>query len=413
MRNVLVICYGVGVTAGAARDLPGVETIDVVDVSPDVVAMSDVIYTADAHPLHDPRVRVHIEDGRQFLQATNRRFNLITGEPPPPRTPGAVNIYTREYFQLMFDRLADGGIATYWLPVGRPDPGTNVNAIVTAFCDVFTDCSLWNATPFDLMLAGTRGPLGSVAEDDFVRPWTTAGLRTRLAEIGLEMPQQVGATFIGDATYLRELTAGARPLIDDYPHRLLPDPGRPSLSDPGYGTNPAVTAHYQATLDPARARRAFETSAFIKQVWPQRLIPASLPYFDHQRTLNTVLWDGGRPLRDVESLHQLLTATPLRTLPLWLMSSDAVTEAIARRHDDGSGGVMYVRGLTALANRDYPGAAEALAAAEQRGVAEPTVRALRAFALALSRRMDEAVSLAPARPGSADELRFWLWLRNN
>ena len=39
------------------------------------------------HPLQDPRVRVHIEDGRQFLQATGRRFDLITGEPPPPRTP--------------------------------------------------------------------------------------------------------------------------------------------------------------------------------------------------------------------------------------------------------------------------------------------------------------------------------------
>ncbi len=412
LRNVLVICYGVGVTAGAARDIPGVETIDVVDVSADVVAMSDVIYPADAHPLHDPRVRVHIEDGRQFLQATERRFDLITGEPPPPRTPGAVNIYTREYFQLMFDRLADGGIATYWLPVGRPDPGTNVNAIVAAFCEVFADCSLWNATPFDLMLAGTRGSLGPVAEDDFVRPWTTAGLRTRLTEIGLELPQQVGATFLGDAAYLRELTKGARPLVDDYPHRLLPNPRQPSLSDPGYGADPAVTAHYQTTLDPARAQRAFESSAFIRRVWPERLIAASLPYFEHQRTLNTVLWDGGRPLRDIESLHQLLTATPLRTLPLWLMSSDSVTEAIARRHDDGSGGVMYVRGLTALANRDYPGASDAFAAAEQRGLTGSPVRALRALALALSRRTDEAIRLAPARHGDDDDRRFWSWLES-
>ena len=262
------------------------------------------------------------------------------------------------------------------------------------------------------MLAGTRGSLGPVAEDDFVRPWTTAGLRTRLTEIGLELPQQVGATFLGDAAYLRELTKGAPPLVDDYPHRLLPNPRQPSLSDPGYGTDPAVTAHYQTTLDPARAQRAFESSAFIRRVWPERLIAASLPYFEHQRILNTVLWDGGRPLRDVESLHRLLTATPLRTLPLWLMSSDSVTEAIARRHDDGSGGVMYVRGLTALANRDYPGASDAFAAAEQRGLADSPVRALRALALALSRRTDEAIRLAPARHGDDDDRRFWSWLES-
>ena len=119
--------------------------------------MSDVIHPAKRTRCATRACALHIEDGRQFLQATPKRFDLITGEPPPPRTPGAVNIYTREYFQLMHDRLAEGGIATYWLPVGRPDPGTNVNAIVRAFCDVFADCSLWNATPFDLMLAGTRG----------------------------------------------------------------------------------------------------------------------------------------------------------------------------------------------------------------------------------------------------------------
>jgi spermidine synthase len=412
LRNVLVICYGVGVTAGAARDIPDVETIDVVDISREVVAMSDVLYAPDAHPLHDQRVRVHVEDGRQFLQATPRRFDLITGEPPPPRTPGAVNIYTREYFQLVFDRLADNGIATYWLPVGRPDPGTNVDAIVAAFCDVFADCSLWNATPYDLMLAGTRGTPASIPEDDFVRPWTVPALRTRLAEIGLELPQQVGATFLGDAAYLRELTADVQPLVDDYPHRLLPNPRRPSLSDPGYGKDPAVTAHYQAVLDPARAKRAFESSSFIRRAWPERVLAATLPYFEHQPTINAVFLEGGRPLREIDTLHRLLTDTPLRTLPLWLMSGDATTEAIARRHDDGSGGVWYVRGLTALANRDYPGAAAAFGEAEQRGLGEATLRPLRAYALALSRRTGEASRLVPAQPGDDDQRRFWLWLRH-
>ena len=99
--------------------------------------MSDVIYAPAAHPLRDPRVRLHIEDGRYFLETTAERFDLITGEPPPPRTPGAVNIYTREYFQLIHDRLAEGGMATYWVPVARPDPGTDVDTIVRAFCDVF------------------------------------------------------------------------------------------------------------------------------------------------------------------------------------------------------------------------------------------------------------------------------------
>lgn len=412
IRNVLVICYGVGVTAGAARDIPGVEAIDVVDVSRDVVAMSDAIYAADAHPLHDPRVSVRIEDGRQFLEATPRRFDLITGEPPPPRTPGAVNIYTREYFQLVYDRLADDGIATYWLPVGRPDPGTNVNAIVTAFCDVFADCSLWNATPFDLMLAGTRGTLGPATEDEFVRPWTNPALRERLAEVGLELPQQIGATFLGDASYLRELAATAPPLVDDYPYRLIPRPEHPSLSHPGYGRDAVVTAQYERALDPMRARAAFESSPLIRRAWPDRVLAATLPYFEHQRAINSVFWDPGRPVRDIDRLHRLLSETPLRTLPLWVMGSDIVTEGVARRHDDGSGGVMYVRGLSALANRDYPGAAAAFTQASRRGLSDAALRPMLAYALALSQRTAEAARLAPAQPAEDEQRQFWLWLRN-
>jgi len=48
-----------------------------------------------------------------------------------------------------------------------------------------------------------------------MRPWTTPALRALLAEVGLELPQQVGATFLGDAAHLRELAAGAHPLVDD------------------------------------------------------------------------------------------------------------------------------------------------------------------------------------------------------
>ena len=410
IEDVLVICYGVGVTAAAALDLPGVESVDVVEISPDVVAMSDVIYPA-GHPLRDPRATLHIEDGRQFLHTTSRRYDLITGEPPPPRTPGAVNIYTREYFQLIHDRLADGGIATYWLPVARPDPGTNVNVIARAFCDVFADCSLWNATPFDLMLAGTRNASGPGSVAAFAQPWRLPALRARLEEIGLELPQQIGATFLGDAAYLRELTADAPALVDNHPRRLRPDPRAPSLSDPGYGTNPQVTALYDAVLDPERARDRFTTSDYVRRLWPGELIEATLPYFDHQRVLNRVMWDGGRPLAQIDDLHRLLIETPLRTLPLWILGSDDVKARIAERGDDGTGAAEYARGLTALARRDYLGAAEEFAGAERRGLLGDAVRPLRVYALCLAGQMDAAAALAQGlSPRTEEERHFWEWL---
>ena len=411
LRRALVVCYGVGVTVGAVTHIPSVGTIDVAEISKDVVAMSDAIYPPDAHPLSDPRVRLHIEDGRFFLQTTTDRYDLITGEPPPPRTPGAVNIYTRDYFQLVHDRLAEGGIATYWVPVARPTPGTDVNTIIRAFCDAFSDCSLWNETPFDLMLMGSRGLTGPRSLEQFNAPWQTPGLESRLREVGFERPEQIGATFVGDAAYLRELTAGTPPLTDDFPERLRPVRGRASLSSPDYGVDAAVTQMYQSAVDPVRARQAFVASPLIRALWPPTLIDRTLPYFDQQAVINRVYWEGGRPVRQIEDLDALLGKTTLRTLPLWVLGSDEVKQRIGETGSDATGDVEFARGLRALSGRDYAGAVRWLDAAHARGWQWSTLRPLLAYALVKSGQSGRARSLAAgATPADADERHFWGWI---
>jgi spermidine synthase len=412
LKRALVVCYGVGVTVGAVTHIPSVQSIDVAEISKDVVAMSDSIYPSGEGPLADPRVRVHIEDGRFFLETTSERFDLITGEPPPPRTPGTVNIYTRDYFQLVHDRLAEGGLATYWVPVARPRPGTDVNTIIHAFCDVFSDCTLWNATPFDLMLVGSRGASGTRTVEQFLAPWQTPVLETRLREVGFERAEQIGATFIADASHLRDLTAAARPLTDDFPQRLRPAPGRPSVSDPGYGVDPAVTRLYQTMLDTGRARKAFEASPFVRRLWPEPLIERTLPYFDVQAAINRVYWEGGNPLRQIGVLDAVLTGSTLRTLPLWMLGSDEVKQRIAEGSRDDSGAVEYAHALRAIIGRDYAGAARWLAAADARGLHAPTVRPLLGYALMRSGQTDAARRLAAvAHPSDDDARHFWSWIQ--
>jgi len=410
LRRVLVICYGVGVTSGAVNDVTSVESIDVAEISRDVVAMSDVIYRAGEHPLHDPRVRLHVEDGRYFLQTTGERFDLITGEPPPPLTPGAVNIYTREYFQLIHERLADGGIATYWLPVARL-AGTDHAAIIRAFCDVFDDCSLWNSTPADLMLMGMRRASGPQPATRFATAWNDPVLGSHLLEAGFERPEQIGATFIGDAAYLRRLTAATAPLTDDYPRRLQV-PAGVSVSDPRRRLDWSGAEFYRDVIDPQRARRAFEASAFVRRLWPEALLKETLPFFEVQGIINRVLTDGANPLRHIEDLHLLLTRTPLQRLPSWLLGLDdhPVLRGIDVLPDDGSGLVEYVRGLRALVARDYLGAAAYLTQSEQRRLRG--VRPLLVYSLCLAGRLDAANQLAQGVDASdADQRHFLAWLR--
>src|SRR5438094_2970577 len=119
-KEVLLLCYGCGVTADAFTRKSTVERIDVADISKEVFALADFYWGINyPNPLRDPRVHAIVQDGRFFLQASAQQYDIISGEPPPPKVSGAVNLYTQEFFSLMRSRLREGGIATFWLPINQ------------------------------------------------------------------------------------------------------------------------------------------------------------------------------------------------------------------------------------------------------------------------------------------------------
>ena len=127
--------------------------------------------------------------------------------------------------------------------------------------------------------------------------------------------------------------------------------------------------------------------------------------------INRVLWDGSRPLQQIDDLHWLLTTTPLRTLPLWMLGSDEVTQRIAQAADERSGATEYMRGLGALAARDARGAAAHFSEAERRDFESAAVRPLLVYSLCLAGDLDSARRLARGvTPRDADGRHFWSWM---
>ena len=86
-RRALLISYGAGSTAQALLSDPQLRELTVVDLSPEILGASPVIHGAD-DPLQDPRVRLIVGDGRQYLRTHRGSFDIITAEPPRPTSPG-------------------------------------------------------------------------------------------------------------------------------------------------------------------------------------------------------------------------------------------------------------------------------------------------------------------------------------
>ena len=415
LKRALLICYGIGNTAKALTDADQLERIDVVDISRDVLETSRVIYPDPAErPLADPRVRVHVEDGRYFLQTTRERFDLITAEPPPPTSAGVVNLYTREYFELMYDRLAEGGIATYWLPLhGLTDVSTK--AILRGFCDAFDDCSLWNGIGTQLMMVGTRNAAGPVSEAHFLRLWRDPRVNVELQRLGLERPEQLGALFIGGAGYLDALTAGVPALVDDNPKLVEAPVSSPEAAD----------RLIASVRDIGAAQARFRESPLIARLWPATVRRASLPFFGVQEVVNAFGY--GAPPVGMPEVHRLLTGTGLRTLVLWLLGSDPDVQQVidaASPDERADPELQFHLGLRRIAERDYGAAAVALERAEASQQRRTEAFGLRVYALCMAGRVDEAARLARARdaenlrargvaPGALDDAElppFWAWM---
>jgi predicted membrane-bound spermidine synthase len=339
VERALLISYGIGSTAKALTDSAGLGRIDVVDLSREVLEMSDIAHPDPAeHPLRDPRVHVTVEDGRYFLKTTKQSWDLITSEPPPPKHAGVVNLYTREYFQLMHDRLAEGGVNTYWLPVHLLT-FRDTQAILRAYCEAFPNCSLWAGIGWSWMLAGIREPARPVTEEEFSRQWRDGDVASEMRTLGIERPEQLPALFMLGAEGLALLTEGVPPLTDDRPKRLGNDlPG------------PDDFARYRRLMRAGETSRAFQESPFIARLLPRGLRDRALPYFELQEMLegSWAVSAAQGPLSErLARVHRIQTHTPLRTLALWNLGSR------------GAGGTKLKRGDRALADRDFA-AAESL-----------------------------------------------------
>jgi predicted membrane-bound spermidine synthase len=385
-RQALLISYGVGSTAKALTDTDSFEAIHVVDISKDVLEMNSLVYPEPSqHPLNDPRVVVHVEDGRYFLQTTREKFDLITGEPPPPPMAGVVNLYTREYFELMRERLNEGGIVTYWLPLHALSEAS-AKAIIRAFCDAFPDASLWHGSREDVMLVGTRNASGPVSVDRFVRQWRQPHVLERMRGLGVEQPEQLGALFVGDIEFLRQLVGEQAALVDDHPKRIIA------------GFSAGAGGLFQSLNDHAAARERFEASALVNDLWPDSLRERTLPFFEYQRIVSELIQLAGHPLgKSIEDLHTVMVNTTLTAPVQWHMGSNVDAQlAFDRLTDEEQTQPLWQYQLAArlMSQRQFSDALEPLRNAEQLPDLTMSARIFRIYALCLGGQIREAQNLA-------------------
>ncbi|MBI4035191.1 MAG: spermidine synthase, partial [Candidatus Chisholmbacteria bacterium] len=116
-RKALIIGPGTGAdVATLLGEHPQIEQVDAVDINPTVVSLGQKLHPN--RPYADPRVRIHITDGRNFLQNSPQKYDLIVFGLPDSLilTSGTGHIrlesflFTQEAFELVKNHLTDTGL---------------------------------------------------------------------------------------------------------------------------------------------------------------------------------------------------------------------------------------------------------------------------------------------------------------
>jgi spermidine synthase len=137
-RQALVVGLGGGATAGAVAQFPGV-SVDVVELSSAVVGGASFFSHINFGLLQRPTVTLRVDDGRNHLLTTRKKYDVVTADIILPHHAGAGALYSREYFELVRNALADGGLVLQW----NGGAGAVYNLILRTFLSVFPHTTLW------------------------------------------------------------------------------------------------------------------------------------------------------------------------------------------------------------------------------------------------------------------------------
>ena len=238
--SALTVAFGMGSSYRTA--LRAGLQVEAAELVPSVPKMFGQFYPDASVVLADPRGRVVIADGRNHVELTARRYDIIVTDPPPPiESSGVSVISSQEYYQAGRNRLNPGGVMMQWVPNGQTVD--EFKAHIRTFRSVFPNVLIaFGPGGYGFLMLGSDAPLALSDEamlevlrrpnvlDDLSSAYdspehTEAGWVARIHSLLWIQGDQV-ARFTGDGPLITD----DRPLPEYFLLRRLFGPPSPQVS---------------------------------------------------------------------------------------------------------------------------------------------------------------------------------------
>ena len=144
-KDVLTFGLGTGETTAclAKHDL---RRIDCVEIAPEVTEIAIKFFShINLGEQLSQKVNIIYMDGKNYLNLTDRKYDIILNDSNVHSTSGSAPLFTKEHFQSALAHLNPGGLFMTKLHL-EGHPKSNFDSILATFLDVFPHVTVWFPT---------------------------------------------------------------------------------------------------------------------------------------------------------------------------------------------------------------------------------------------------------------------------
>ena len=212
-KNALVIGFGMGVTAGCLCQ-PGTQKVFCVEIAAEETGCAQYFREFNNDVLRNPLLELIIEDGRNYILSTQKKFDIISSNAVHVRQ--SPSLYTKEFYGLCRDRLSDNGIMCQWMPTNWLTED-EFRGLAASFNAVFPDCLMWYVSPAHVILTGNKNAR-KIDFKSFMLKVCLEKPQKDLSAVCLEDPYKLLSLLLMDANGIREYSQGAKLHTDNHPY---------------------------------------------------------------------------------------------------------------------------------------------------------------------------------------------------
>jgi spermidine synthase len=155
-KEVLNIGLGGGATLRAIAHHPNLAHITQVEIDPLVTEAARLYFGEfNDRALDDPRLRLVTNDGRNYMDASERTYDVISSVPPNIWVSGVSGLFTREFYVSAKRHLKPGGILCQWTPLHEFERD-DLRIALRTITGVFPHAAAWVSGSDVIIIASDR-----------------------------------------------------------------------------------------------------------------------------------------------------------------------------------------------------------------------------------------------------------------